>query len=228
MSKGCEATGLQAKALKSTADTSASTDATSRAGSRITQQRREHILQTARDLMSEEGAGAVTVRGVARAAGITPGHLGYYFPTLDALHNALLDYVIAPYLETFERLRGQSKEDPVSGLTAVLDYVFTDLASRETTMFFPALWVLANHDDSASMRMKELYDKYMHVLEELISEMRPDLSDESIAQLALFICTSIEGQTVFIGFERPYAQHREALKKIAIDSMLESIRRFEG
>ncbi len=185
------------------------------------------ILEAARRLMSEEGAGAVTVRGVARAAGIAPGHLGYYFPSLDALLDALLDSVIGPYLEAFEKLRAGDGQEPVDSLRAVLDYVIGDLARRETTRFFPQLWVLANHDDRAREQMRTLYDKYLHVLEELVAAVRPDLDGERVSDLALFICASIEGQTVFIGHERPYAQHRAALHAIAVDSMIAAVEGLE-
>ena len=188
--------------------------------------RRELILKSARVLMSEAGAAAVTVRGVARAAGIAPGHLGYYFPNLNALHGALLDYMLAPYLEAFARLRGQSKGDPIAGLKSVIEYVLSDLASAETTQFFPELWVLANHDDGARARMRELYDQYLDVLEALIGEIRGDLPAARVSELALYICASIEGQTVFIGFERPYARHRQALREITVTSMLETVRNF--
>jgi AcrR family transcriptional regulator len=190
--------------------------------------RREAILDAAKVLMAEEGAAAVTMRGVARAAGIAPGHLSYYFPNLDALLEALIAQVITSYIETFDRLRAETREDPVAGLRSVLEYVLEDLATRETTKFFPELWVLANHEDSARTRMCELYDRYLHVLESLIAEIRPDLQEERITELALYICAAIEGQTVFIGHERPYAAHRQALKKIAVQTLLHTVQSFEG
>ena len=190
--------------------------------------RRETILEAARQLMSEEGAGAVTVRGVARAAGIAPGHLGYYFPTLDALMDALLDWVIDGYLRVFDELRSRNAEEPVAGLRAVLDYVLDDLARQETTRFFPQLWVLANHDERAREQMRTLYDKYLRVLEELIAAIRPDLPAVRVSELALFICASIEGQTVFIGHERAYREHREALHTMAVDSLIATVQGMPG
>ncbi len=178
--------------------------------------------------MVKKGVASVTVRGVARAADMTPGNLGYYFSSYDKLLQALLDWVLDPYLRAFEFLRTDAGEDPVASLHAVLNYVLEDLANEDTTMFFPELWVLANRGDQAAERMRGLYDTYMSVLKELISAVRPDLSRTHIDELALFMCASIEGQTVFIGYERPYAKHRKALKSISLDAMIAAVVNHSG
>jgi AcrR family transcriptional regulator len=184
---------------------------------------REHILETARTLMIEQGMGAVTIRGVARAAGIAPGNLGYYFATYDELLRNLTEWVIEPYLQTFDLIRAHTGDDPIASLRAVLSYILEDLATEETTMFFPELWVLANRSKHSAKCMQELYVKYMAVLEDLIATARPDLSSEQHKELSLFICASIEGQTVFLGYQRPFAEHREAVYSIALETMIGAV-----
>lgn len=180
-------------------------------------------MESARNLMIEQGVNAVTVRGVARAAGISPGNLGYHFATYDDLLHALMERVINPYLQTFEILRAESLDDPLASLRAVLAYVLDDLATEETTMFFPELWVLANRSERAAEYMKELYDNYLSVIQGIIQAARTDLSIHECRQLALFICASIEGQTVFIGYQRQFLKHRTALKGIALDVMVTTV-----
>lgn len=51
---------------------------------------RQKILETARQLFNEQGLYRVGVRDVARAAGISPGNLGYHFRTRDDLVSALV------------------------------------------------------------------------------------------------------------------------------------------
>lgn len=182
------------------------------------------ILAAAHELMVEQGVAQVSVRAVARAAGISPGNLGYYFPTHSDLLDALLHWVLEPYLETFARLRAAAEGNPLAALRAVLSYVLDDLGTKNTTMFFPELWVLANRDDAAAKHMCGLYDAYIEVLEELIAAARPDLSRRAIADLALFVCASIEGQTVFIGHNRPHTKRRAALKKLTLDTMVAAVR----
>jgi hypothetical protein len=59
----------------------------------------------------------------------------------------------------------------------------------------------------------------MDVLVGLIGNVRPDLDEARVKEIALFICASIEGQTVFIGYEATHKQHRKALKEIALTTL---------
>jgi AcrR family transcriptional regulator len=60
-----------------------------RSGSRRTD-KRQAILDGTEHIMLTDGYGAVTFRGVATAAGVTPGLVQYYFPSLDELFIAVL------------------------------------------------------------------------------------------------------------------------------------------
>ena len=169
--------------------------------------------------MVEEGVSAVTMRRVARETGISPGNLHYHFASYDLLLEELVDWVLAPYLTSFEVLQKESGDDPIRALRATLEYVLDDLENKETTMFFPELWVLANRDSKATQQMRKLYDTYMDVLIGIVSKARPDLTEVRVREIALFICASIEGQTVFIGYETTHQQHRKALKELALTTM---------
>ena len=185
--------------------------------------RKDQIIDVARELMIDEGLSAVTMRRVARESGISPGNLHYHFSNYELMLGALLDAVLEPYLIKFETLKAESQGNPVTALTAVLEYVLDDLASKKTAMFFPELWVLANRDDKAEQQMGKLYDTYMGVLIGLINDIRPDLSKKRTKEIALYICASIEGQTVFIGYETTYKQHRKALKKITLTTIMKLV-----
>ncbi len=185
--------------------------------------RKDQIIEVARKLMIDEGLSAVTMRRVARESGISPGNLHYHFSNYGLMLGALLDAVLEPYLIKFEALKAESQGNPVTALTAVLEYVLDDLGNKETTMFFPELWVLANRNDKAEQQMGKLYDTYMGVLIGLIKNIRPDLNKKRTKEIALFICASIEGQTVFIGYETTHKQHRKALKKITLTTIMKLV-----
>jgi AcrR family transcriptional regulator len=185
--------------------------------------RKDQIIEVARKLMIDEGLSAVTMRRVARESGISPGNLHYHFSNYGLMLGALLDAVLEPYLIKFEALKAESQGNPVTALTAVLEYVLDDLGNKETTTFFPELWVLANRNDKAEQQMGKLYDTYMGVLIGLIKNIRPDLNKKRTKEIALFICASIEGQTVFIGYETTHKQHRKALKKITLTTIMKLV-----
>lgn len=49
------------------------------------------ILEHAREAFNERGVGAVGVREIARALGLSPGNVSYHFPTKEALVAALIE-----------------------------------------------------------------------------------------------------------------------------------------
>src|SRR5699024_2068600 len=52
----------------------------------MSDERREQIVQAAVETLAEGGLAAVSVRGVATAAGVSIGTLRHYFPTQRELH----------------------------------------------------------------------------------------------------------------------------------------------
>lgn len=56
----------------------------------MSEDRRERIVVAARSLVAKDGLGALTVRKVAKEAGIGASTLRYYFPSQDALYAAVI------------------------------------------------------------------------------------------------------------------------------------------
>ena len=95
-----------------------------------------HILRTAERIMLDEGYAAVTVRGVAKSAGVSSTLLHYYYPTADDLLVALYRNCSEKDLEQLQR--ALQAADPIE---ALWDYQ-TDAARTALGVEFLAL---ANH-----------------------------------------------------------------------------------
>ncbi len=182
------------------------------------------ILTSAEDILLGRGYHDLSLRNIAKKAGISISNLQYYFPSKDELIKALLDRIIETYLGTFQGLRDNAKGHPEEQFSLVISWVINELSSKRTTSFFPELWALANHNKHASERMEEMYAKYRAVIQEIISEINTGLTEEQAWKLALFITSSIEGHTVFIGHGKPWKKHTEDINKIANKSFLHIIR----
>ncbi len=178
----------------------------------------ENILQAATDLLIDHGYHKFSLRKVADAADVRLGNLQYYFPTKDQLVEALLDRTIQAYIDGFEQLRSQGT--PEEQFKAIVNDVISDLATRETTVFFPELWSLSNHEESVARSMNEMYARYRQVLADVISEVNPALSRTQVKRLALFISCSMEGHTVFVGFQKPWAAEIPHIIHMATQSFL--------
>ena len=183
----------------------------------------ETILHAAESVMIEAGYHNFSIRRVASAAGVTVGNLQYHFPTKDVLLKSLLDHCIGRYLKMFASIRNSAGNDPRRQFEALVKGIFEDLNSKKTTMFFPELWSLANHQASATQLMDDMYAQYRAVLKEVIKEINPKLKPSSVDRLALFISASIEGHTVFIGHGKPWQKQTKKLIKIATQSFLFAI-----
>jgi AcrR family transcriptional regulator len=186
------------------------------------------ILEAARKIFIEQGYASLTMRKVATKANISIGNLNYYYRTKEDLLRDLLEYVINPYLEEFERVRHDAGESPEKQLQAVLKFWIEDLATPETTAFFPECWALANHNPFVATLVDDLYIKARESLLDLIPQINPSLSDEESERLALYMCASMEGLTIFAGHEKPWTKQLPILQHISINYFLKLIKETKG
>lgn len=187
---------------------------------------REQILQAALDLLVEHGFRAMSMRRVAAACGMKLGNLTYHFPNREDLIQALLEAVISAYEIEFERIVHKPGVPPEERLADVCELILEDIRSKKTTRVFPELWALSNHDPFVLERVQELYARARAPIDQIVAEMRPDLSAEEREAIALFISASMEGQTVFAGHGKPFELRMPKLEAIAIRSFLDLVRNY--
>jgi len=185
--------------------------------------RASEIVDAAISLLIERGYHNLSMRGVAESAGVRLGNLQHYFPTKDDLVQAMLDRVLEDYLQRFDEIH-DSIQDPEQEFAALVGSVIRDLNQRKTTVFFPELWSLSNHEKQVTRFMDHMYEKYRSVLCSVIARINPSLQDEQVRRLALFVCASIEGHTVFIGHRKPWRNETESVVSLATQSFLWLIR----
>jgi len=182
------------------------------------------ILLAAEQLIIDEGYHNFSLRKVATAADLTLGNLQYYFPSKDSLLKAMLDNCIQSYLDRFEAVRAAAGQDPEAQFIGLITEILRDLNSRRTTVFFPEVWSLSNHDDHATEFMDAMYDRYRGVLIEVIAQLNPSLSPDQQRRLAIFISSSMEGHTMFIGHGKAWTGETDNIIAMAIQSFLWLIR----
>ena len=186
------------------------------------------ILDAAREVLMEAGYGGFTMRKVAARAGITIGNLNYYYRTKEDLLRDLLEYVINHYLEEFERRRQIAGHSPEKQLLAVLKFWIEDLNTLETTVFFPELWALGNHDPYIAELIDDLYAKARFPLDELIPQINPTLTRKEAERMALYMCAAMEGLTIFVGNNKSWSNQIEEIKRITIRNFMTMIKNTTG
>lgn len=76
----------------------------SRPATRIQVKNRAAILNAALDVFSAQGFRGATVDQIAAAAGLSKPNLLYYFPSKEAMHNALLEQLLDTWLDPMRAL----------------------------------------------------------------------------------------------------------------------------
>ncbi|WP_416908465.1 MAG: TetR/AcrR family transcriptional regulator [Polymorphobacter sp.] len=184
----------------------------------------ERILRAALDILIEEGYRALTMRRIAARCGLRPGNLSYYFPTKDALVRDLLEAIISSYEAEFGLIVADVSLSPEARLEKICVLIMEDIGTKKTTRIFPELWALSNHDGFVNERLQELYDRARVSLELLIAMINPALPLQARKDLSLFISASMEGLTVFAGYEKPFRGRMPALERIATRSFLHMVK----
>lgn len=182
------------------------------------EQRIKIILEAAEQLLIDSGYHNFSMRKVAKEAGVSVGNLQYYFPSKDKLFEALLDHVIQNYLDTFERFRG--KYDPKEQFIKIIKAVIKDLKTKHTTVFFPELWSMANHEKHISKIMDSMYGKYRTLIASIIKDINPKLNDQQANRLSIFITATHEGHTIFIGHRKPWTKEMDNIIDMSLQSFL--------
>ena len=125
-------------------------------------------------------------------------------------------------LRAFQALRwGKADEEK---LAAIVSLIAEDLGTAETSVFFPELWALANHNETAAQEMKRLYDDARCHIVSLIRTINPKLDGDDAQSLGLFISASLEGQTPFFGFGRSFSDKLPFIRNIAAYAFVELVK----
>ena len=104
-------------------------------------ERKNEILQTAIELVADEGYASLTMRALARACGIKLGTLQFHFRTYEDMLRALVDYISQTYQRSFQAL--QDRDEPLD-LKEIVAFVLDDEAGASLygDRLWPQLWAM--------------------------------------------------------------------------------------
>ena len=127
--------------------------------------RRRRILQALHDCVIEHGYAKTTLADVARAAGMSPSHLLYYFDGTDAI---LAQYFANVGQRLIERLEGFRAEPPERQIHLLADLFFAGKAIKKSEIgFMLECFGVAVHDRRLwheKTALDEYFKKYLQQL----------------------------------------------------------------
>ncbi len=139
------------------------------------EQKRRRILQAALQVFAREGLHKGTIAEVARLAEVAKGTVYEYFPSKEALFDALLENY---FLEMLERATAllQPGQTPAEQLRSIMHYAFKILQESppEVTLLLTEIWAQAcrrSHFNAASNPLREVYEHFLNFLQPLIEQV---------------------------------------------------------
>ncbi|GAB2563064.1 TetR/AcrR family transcriptional regulator [Dyella jejuensis] len=112
-------------------------------------EQRNRLLDTALTLFARQGVMETPLSAIARAAGVTPAMLHYYFKTRDQLLDVLIDERIQPRREAIGKVFDMHAGDPVTVITQLVERL---MQTATECPWFPAFWMREIISDSGTLR----------------------------------------------------------------------------
>lgn len=169
--------------------------------------RRNQILETAIEMIAEEGYAALSMRALARAAQMKLGALQYHFRTSDDLLRAVVSYIANAYDSSFDSLR--RKDNPPSVKELVIFVLDDEAGDRLWPQLWPQLWAMQQVEPLVLDLVEDIYRHYLQLFE---GALHASGSSAPRAE-ALCLMSMLEGSTIFLGRGRKWAKEANAVRK---------------
>lgn len=162
--------------------------------------RRQQILRAMFNCLAEQGYARVTMRDIAKEAGISVGTLYLYFRDKNEIIAALQQQSDD---RVEEGLTTQAGQTPSGELHSTLEYLLMEMEEpgiAATLRVDLQLWAESVHDDSLGTFARQVLAEKIHMFAELIKaaqaagEMPRAWNPESLARLLIAIITGMELQ----------------------------------
>jgi len=176
------------------------------------QERVRQILETAVEILIQDGYPSVTLREIARRMGIRVSAIHHYYATREDLILDVLNGVLNSYETFFESMLAPA--DVVSAeerLRAFINAILDDILTLKTTRLFTELWALAGRDENVARMIDAIYIRSRLIVTRCIAAINPALDLRTRENMALFLNASLEGITIFAGHGKPWAGEMEQL-----------------
>lgn len=165
--------------------------------------RQREIVQTAIEIIADEGYSSLTMRHLARASDMKLGALQYHFRTWDELLRALVDYL----RNRWRRALGNS-EDGSLGIRDIAEKMLAG-DSQDHNGLWPQLWAMEMVEPLVSDLLEDVYAEYLRLLEKALKAA----GNKSPRAEALCLMALLESESLFTGKGRRWERDRSAVRK---------------
>ncbi len=151
------------------------------------------IVDAAEQIMTEQGYAAVTSRNVAAHAGINPGHVHYYFPTIDDLFVAVINEGADRNLERMAAVLTSPK--PLLSL-----WQFS--SDPRGVALLNELLAAANHRKALHAEVARLAETARKIQVEALRKLLPEYDLDTDRWPAPLVAAAIQGVALLVAREK--------------------------
>jgi AcrR family transcriptional regulator len=181
------------------------------------------IARTAGAILAKDGYGALTMRRVASACGISPGNLTYHFPSVDDLMVAAMSLGLEEYQQQIASYIKKQPTDQDKTLTELVTFFVHDALSPRTSAVMIEFWALAQHDPSKAAFLDQTYQKASDMIVDALLDIEPDIERATANQVASTLLVFSEGSTALFSRKPLLAFDEKALIEIAVATLRQMI-----
>jgi AcrR family transcriptional regulator len=170
--------------------------------------RKQEILQTALEIIADEGYGSLSMRALARASGMKLGALQYHFRTWEDMLRALVDFIAAEIRGRLEARKGDSDTLSVRELAV---FMLDDTVDEKflNDALWPQLWAMQQVEPLVSDLLEDVYAEYLQTLEKALEGE----GSQSPRPEALCLMALVEAESLFVGSGRRWESDRSAVRE---------------
>jgi len=177
------------------------------------------ILEQTKNILSEEGLAAVSIRSVAERCGLSPGNVTYYFKTKEILFAELAKYLFARWNRRFYQKMPDFAASPVDALEYSIAYMIEENKRPRSSNMLLEMWAMSTHSPAVMTMMDVFYGQMRSWIEGLMQAANPSQPKQTRQLRAALITAQIEGLMILIGPSRVGHEELRGLEVEAIRQM---------
>lgn len=154
------------------------------------------VLACLQDLALEKGLDDVSMRDVAKRAGISLAALQYHYPNKAALLDAFVVQTINGYRKRIDTILAASPEG--ERFTNLVRFAATETLQSDRYGVLAMIEGRANHDNTARSVIRMFFRSYLEVMRDALAADAPDLPPSKALLTAIVVVSMLEGLPALI------------------------------
>ena len=157
------------------------------------------LLSAARAEFTKYGYAGMTMRGVAKTAGVSLGNLLYYFQNKEDLFHSLIEHTLSDYVTRLDPLRAKYSGDDDARFLAVMRFLIKDVKKSSTRQFLYQFWAVSVENKFVDKCRKRYEEFLLDRMSRMVQSVNDSLQPEELRQRAFILCGTIKGTAVMLG-----------------------------